>query len=269
VLRAHPSRPHSAARPRAAPGRGRLVGPASTAQSAPGRWRRHRPRSAQLTSPLPLSPGALADRLAGLLAAVPPEPGAAVLRVAVDGPDLSVDAGEAAPFALATALTERLPALSRPAVFVPAEGFYRPASLRLEHGRTDPDARYTDWLDAGALAREVLDRCGPGGPGEYLPALWDLERDRAARLEHRPAPAGGVLLVPGSLLQGLGLALDVVLHLRVSPAARRRRMPPERAWELPAYERYDQEVDPVGLADAVVLADHADRPALVLQGQFF
>jgi len=182
--------------------------------------------------------------------------------VAVDGPDA------ARPERLADAVAELLPALGRPAVVVPAAGFYRPASLRLEHGRTDPDARYTDWLDAGALAREVLDRTGPGGAGEYLPALWDLDRDRAARADYLPAPAGGVLLVPGSLLQGLGLAVDVVVHLRVGPAARRRRMPADRVWELPAFDRYDAEVDPAALADAVVLADHPDRPALVLQGRF-
>jgi hypothetical protein len=171
------------------------------------------------------------------------------------------------PRALAEALADRLPSLSRPAVVVPAEGFYRPASLRLEHGRTDPDARYSDWLDAGALSREVLDRVGPRGAGEYLPALWDVERDRAARLPHRPAPSGGVVLVPGSLLQGLGLAFDVVVHLRVGPAARRRRIPADRAWELPAFDRYDEEVDPTTLADAVVLADHPDRPALLLAGR--
>ncbi|MEU2347533.1 uridine kinase [Modestobacter sp. NPDC049651] len=172
------------------------------------------------------------------------------------------------PRTLAEGIAALLPGRSRPAVVVPAEGFYRPASLRLEHGRTDPDARYTDWLDSAALAREVLDRVGPGGPGSYLPVLWDLERDRAARLDHRPAPANGVLLVPGSLLQGLGLAFDVVVHLRVSPAARRRRVPADRAWELPAFDRYDDEVDPQLLADAVVLAEHPDRPALVLQGRF-
>ena len=181
--------------------------------------------------------------------------------MAVDGPDV------AAPEQLAAALAERLPVLGRPAVVVPATGFYRPASLRLEHGHTDPDARYTDWLDAGALAREVLDRVGPGGPGTYLPVLWDLVRDRAARSEYRRMPAGGVLLVPGALLQGVGLAFDVVVHLRVGPPARRRRTPPERAWELPAFDRYDAEVDPVALADAVVLADSADRPALVLAGR--
>ncbi|MGY1745344.1 uridine kinase [Blastococcus sp. SYSU D00695] len=158
--------------------------------------------------------------------------------------------------------------LGRPAVVVDAAGFYRPASLRLEHGRTDPDARYTDWLDAGALAREVLDPLGPGGSGEYLPVLWDLARDRAARAPRVPLPAGGVLLVAGALLQGVGLAFDAVVHLRVAPAARRRRTPAADAWQLPAFDRYDDEVDPAALADAVVLADSADHPALVLQGRF-
>ncbi len=180
----------------------------------------------------------------------------------VDGPDV------AAPHVLAGAVAERLPALGRPAVVVPAAGFLRPASLRFEHGRTDPDARYTDWLDTGALAREVLDRVGPGGPGEYLPVLWDTARDRAARAGYASMPPRGVLLVPGALLQGVGLALDVVVHLRLTPAARRRRWPEELAWELPAFDRYDDEVDPVALADAVVLTDRPDHPALLLQGRW-
>jgi hypothetical protein len=114
----------------------------------------------------------------------------------------------------------------------------------------------------------VLNPLGRGGSGRYLPALWDLARDRAVRARPRTMPDGGVLLVPGSLLQGVGLAFDVVVHLRVAPAARRRLTPREQAWELPAFDRYDDEVDPVSLADAVVLADHPDRPALVLAGRF-
>ncbi len=184
------------------------------------------------------------------------------MRVGVDGPDV------AAPGELAAAVADRLPVLGRPAAVVPAAGFLRPASLRLEHGRTDPDARYTDWLDTGALSREVLDRVGPWGRGEYLPVLWDVERDRAARAGYQPMPPRGVLLVPGALLQGVGLALDVVVHLRVAPPARRRRTPEEQAWELPAFDRYDEEVDPVALADAVVLADRPEHPALVLQGRW-
>jgi hypothetical protein len=58
------------------------------------------------------------------------------------------------------------------------------------------------------------------------------------------------------------------VHLRVSPPARARRTPRERAWELAAFDRYDDEVSPVDLADAVVLADSPDRPALVLAGRF-
>ena len=182
--------------------------------------------------------------------------------MAVDGPDV------AAPGELARAVAERLPPHGRPAVVVPAAGFLRPASLRLEHGRTDADARYDDWLDAGALTREVLAPAGPGGSGRYLPVLWDVERDRAARAARRPLQPGSVLLVPGSLLQGVGLAFDVTVHLRVSAAARARRTPPELAWELPAFDRYDEEVSPADLADAVVLADSPERPALVLQGVF-
>ncbi|MPQ99852.1 uridine kinase [Modestobacter sp. I12A-02628] len=200
--------------------------------------------------------------MAAELATVAPVPGAGALRVAVDGPPV------ADPEGLARSIAERLPALGRSAVVVPAAGFLRPASVRLEHGRTDPDARYEDWLDAGALAREVLDRTGPGGPGEYLPELWDTVRDRASRQVHRPLPPRAVLLVPGSLLQGVGLAFDVTVHVRVSAAARRRRTPAELAWELAAFDRYDAEVDPAALADLVVLAEHADRPALVRQGRF-
>lgn len=40
---------------------------------------------------------------------------------------------------------------------ISADDFLRPASLRFERGKQDPDARYTDWLDLGALRREVLD----------------------------------------------------------------------------------------------------------------
>jgi hypothetical protein len=174
----------------------------------------------------------------------------------------------ARPEELAAAVAERLPALGRGAVVVPAEGFYRPASLRLEHGRTDPDARYTDWLDGGALSREVLGPVGPGGSGQYLPVLWDLDRDRAVRARPQPVPDKAVLLVPGALLQGVGLAFDVVVHLRLAPAARQRLTPADQQWALPAFDRYDDEVDPAALADAVVLADHPDRPALVLQGRY-
>jgi hypothetical protein len=110
----------------------------------------------------------------------------------------------------------------------------------------------------------VLAPVGPRGSGSYLPVLWDVERDRSARAARRTMPAGGVLLVAGPLLLGLGLPFDVALHLRVSPAARSRRTPPERVWELPAFDRYDAEVSPAELADAVVLADSPDRPALVL-----
>ena len=100
------------------------------------------------------------------------------------------------------------------------------------------------------------------------PSRGSAERARAARPAPRPIPPRGVRLVPGPLRQGRGLPSDVVSPLGGPPPPRRRRTPQEQAWELPAYDRYDDEVDPVSLADAVVLADSPDHLALVLQGRF-
>ncbi len=178
------------------------------------------------------------------------------LRVAVDG------ASAAAPGALAGRITDRLRSTGRSALRVPAGGFLRPASLRFERGRHDADSFYEDWLDVAALRREVLDPLGPGGSGRYLPARWDADRDRATRAAYAEAPAAAVLLVDGALLLGHGLPFDLTVHLHLSAAALMRRTAEAERWTVPAYARYDAEVDPLGCADIVVHADDPRRPAL-------
>ena len=71
-----------------------------------------------------------------------------------------------------------------------------------------------------------------------------------------------MVVVDGPLLLGRGLPAELTVHLALSPAALARRTPPDEAWTLPAYARYAAEVDPVAVADLVVRADHAARPAL-------
>jgi hypothetical protein len=61
-------------------------------------------------------------------------------------------------------------------------------------------------------------------------------------------------------LLGAGLAFDFVVHLWLSPGALRRRVSDE--WALPAYERYENEVDPSALADVVVRMDDPRHPAI-------
>ncbi|MGW4484519.1 uridine kinase [Amycolatopsis sp. NPDC004368] len=201
----------------------------------------------------PISPEVLAAELTERVVALPHRR----LVVAVDGADGATDTA-----GLADALVDPLRLLGHAAVRVPASGFLRPASLRFEHGKRNPDARYTDWLDLGALRREVLDPLGGDGSGEVLPALWDTERDRATRLARVPVPEGGVVLVNGEFLLGAGLAFDLVVHLWLSPAALRRRLPADDAWALPAYERYESEVDPGALADVTVRVDDPRHPAV-------
>ncbi|HEY3708998.1 MAG TPA: uridine kinase [Amycolatopsis sp.] len=202
----------------------------------------------------PISPAALAAELTARIDSLTQR---GRLAVAVDGADGATGTAE-----LADALVDPLRLLGRPAVRVPARGFLRPASLRFEHGKRNPDARYTDWLDLGGLRREVLDPLAEDGTGEVLPALWDPERDRATRLPRVPVPERGVVLVDGEFLLGAGLSFDLVVHLWLSPAALRRRVPEDAQWALPAYDRYEEEVDPSALADVVVRVDDPRHPAV-------
>jgi hypothetical protein len=183
------------------------------------------------------------------------------LRVLVDG------AAVAGPGRLADALVDPLRALGRAVLRVSAEGFLRPASVRLEHGRTDPDAYYTDRLDFAALRREVLDPLAPGGSGRYLPSLWDPVTDRATRAGYAQAPDGAVLLLDGSLLLGRGLPAELTVHMRLSAGALTRRMPAGEAWALPAYGRYEDEVGPGGIADVTLRMDDPRHPALSVRSR--
>jgi hypothetical protein len=210
-------------------------------------------------APRPVAPDRLADVLADHLVAAADAAGAAVLRVAVDG----APAGE--PAGLADALVDPLRLRGRPALRVGARWFLRPASLRFERGRTDPDAFRDGWLDAGALRREVLEPVGPNGSGRYLPTLWDPDLDRATRASYAVAPTGAVLLVDGCLLLGRGLPFDLTVHVRLSAAALARRTPANQRWTLPAFARYEAEVDPDRTADVVVRLDDPRHPAITLR----
>jgi hypothetical protein len=161
-------------------------------------------------------------------------------------------------------LPAALLARGRTAYVVEARGFLRPSSVRLERGRDDPDAFYEDWLDVAALRREVLEPLDPGGSRRILPSLWDADRDRATRAAYVEVPEDAVVVVSGWFLLGLGLPFELTVHVALSPAARRRRVPAEHAArELPAWDRYDAEAQPGEWADLVVRADDPSRPALI------
>jgi hypothetical protein len=199
----------------------------------------------------PLTRERLVDEVVGLVGAR-----SGRVRMAVDGPP------PARPVELARGAAEALASLGRAAVVVDAEDYLRPASVRLEHGREDPDELLEGWLDVAGLRREVLEPAAPDGSGRVLPRLWNAAADRAYRDRYAQLPADGVVLLAGAMLLGRGLPLDAAVHLRMSGAALRRGLPPELLWTVPAHERYARENDPEGTAQLVVLADHPDRPAV-------
>jgi hypothetical protein len=217
----------------------------------------------------PVSSDVLVEELADRIADSDPGPGTDTgsgtdttgsghVRVAVDG------APAAGPAQLADALVGPLRVRGRPAVRISAGDFLRPASLRLEFGRDDPDSFYSGWLDEAGLTREVLGPAGPGGTGRILPRLWNAGTDRSARAAYEELRPGAVVLVSGPLLLGAGLAFDLSVHLQMSAAALLRRSDPAEAWTLPAYARYADEVDPAAFADVVVRVDDPRHPAMVL-----
>lgn len=200
----------------------------------------------------PVTPEGLVEELARLISAR-----AGWVRVAVDG------AEPASPRGLADALVAPLKARGRPTVRVRAEDQLRPASLRLERGREDPDGFYEDWLDGAGLAREVLMPLDPGGSGRIRPVRFDAAADRASRTGFTTVLPETVLIVSGPLLLGRGLPFDLTIHIALTEGALRRRMPAPLQWRVPAYIRYDAEVDPASWADVVIRADDPAHPAIV------
>ncbi|MCS0637369.1 uridine kinase [Streptomyces sp. LP05-1] len=195
----------------------------------------------------------LAGALAGHLDGLAPGDGGPWLKVAVDGPPA------AAPEGPAGLLAEALRLRGRAVLTVATGGFLRPASLRFEYGKEDPDTYFSGWFDTGALWREVFGPLEPGGSGRVLPDLWDPAADRATRSPYRELAPGGVLVLHGPFLLGHWFPFDLAVHLALSPGALARRT--EAAWTLPAFERYEQEVGPAGAADVVVRADDPRHPA--------
>jgi hypothetical protein len=199
----------------------------------------------------PVSPDLLVEEITDLVAGL-----SGRVRLALDGPP------PAGPAVLAERVAVQLRALGRAVLVVAATDFLRPASVRLEYGREDPDEFLDGWLDEAGLRREVLGPAGPDGSGRVLPRLWDAATDRAYRDGYTELPADGVVVLAGALLLGRGLPFDVSVHLRMSSAALARSLADGERWTLPAYDRYDAERDPAAAADLLVLADHPDRPAI-------
>jgi hypothetical protein len=179
-----------------------------------------------------------------------------IVRVAIDG------AHATKPDALAAALIEPLQALGRPSCAVRAATFWRDASVRLEYGHTDEYALRHDWLDLGALRRELLDPLGTGGSGRYLPSLRDPATNRSTRAELVTAPPGLVLLVSGQFLLGHELPFDRVIRLSASPATLARSTPADLAWTLPVIATYEAEVEPSALADIDIRVNDPRHPAI-------
>jgi hypothetical protein len=119
-------------------------------------------------------------------------------------------------------------------------------------------------LDRAAVEREVLLPVSDPEDATFLPSLRDPVSNRSTHAERRSLQRTGVLILTGELLLGLGLSLDASIHLAISRQARKRLISDDWAWTLPAYDRYDIDVDPTAVADVAIRYDDPRHPALSL-----
>ncbi|RJO68409.1 hypothetical protein D5S18_33960 [Nocardia panacis] len=196
---------------------------------------------------VPITPDALVDTVVEAVRGID-----GYVVVGVDGADA------AEPVRVAERIAAALREPGRPAHTVAVRDFVRPASLRLEFGRTDELSYRTAWFDYAAVRREVVSALREHG--RWLPALWDERTDRSARAATRTALPGTVLLVAGPMLLGRGLAFDHTLALAMSESALRRKTPESDRWTIPALLRHDAET--TDTPTTFVRWEHPDRPAL-------
>ena len=179
---------------------------------------------------------------------------AALDGIAVVGVDGAPAAGTEV---LASEIVDGLRARGRAAAVVRTSDYLRPASLRLEYGRSDPQSYRESWFDFAAIGREVIDAVRTHR--RWLPRLWDPVRDRSFRDEHRHATDSQIIVLAGPMLRTQALDLDLVIHLAMSEGALRRRTPDAEQWTIEPLLDDDAHAP---TADLEVRYDHPERPAL-------
>lgn len=194
----------------------------------------------------PITPAGLVDLCVQRCAELP--------RIAVVGVD---GAPAAAPVSFASEIVDGLRARGRAAAVVRTADYLRPASLRLEYGRSDPQSYRDNWFDFAAITREVI--AAVRAERRWLPRLWDPVRDRSFRDQRENATNDQIIVIAGAMLRTHALDLDLVIGLDMSEGALRRRTPDDEQWMIRPLLDDTAGAPP---ADLEVRYDHPDRPAL-------
>ncbi|HVV23833.1 MAG TPA: uridine kinase [Pseudonocardiaceae bacterium] len=114
-----------------------------------------------------------------------------VRRVAIDG----VDGAGKTHFAdeLATELRCR----NTPVIRASVDGFHQPRHIRHQRGRNSPEGFYRDSYDYESLIALLLNPLSPGGNGEYVSRVYDVEADQPVKKSPHQAVPGAVLVFDG------------------------------------------------------------------------
>jgi uridine kinase len=199
-----------------------------------------------------------------------------VLRVAVTG---ITACGKST---LATELRAAVAALGTPCIRLAVDGFHNPRAIRYRRGRDSAEGYYRDAYDYARLTERVLLPLGPGGSLRYAPRAFDLDTDTPVDVALEAAPAGGVAVLDASFLlrpeirdffdyrifvaaafetaEARGVARDAGALGGPQEAERLYRTRYHEAWRI-----HFREARPLQHADAIVVNDDLDDPALFVR----
>lgn len=195
------------------------------------------------------------------------------LRVAING---RVASGKTT---LARELASQLKTLGRTVLHVGVDGFHNPSAIRYRQGRSSARGYYEDAYDLDALRRVLLDPLGSTEDRQVRTAVFDHVSDEATEGATHTLYDDDILIVDGSflLLQPVRDAWDYVIFVDVERAVATERGVARDAPRLGGTEKarllhetryqeacdlYQTEVDPLSIANAVVLNDPIDQPTL-------
>lgn len=195
------------------------------------------------------------------------------VRVAIDGPTA---AGKTV---IADELVTPLETLGHTVLRASIDGFHHPRAHRYRNG-SDYKAYYHDSFNYAAIRRCILDPLGPGGTGEYIPAVFDFRTDSQVEPQPARAPSDAILLFDGVMLLREELCghwdyrifVHVDTHTSAERSARRdaQRHGTDSAARsayldryMPGQQYYLRQARPHHRADVVVINDYPHMPALL------
>lgn len=192
-----------------------------------------------------------------------------IQRVAIDGVD---GAGKST---FAKKLTTFVENLGRPVIHSTVDGFHNPRDIRFKNGK-GPESFYYDSYNYSRLKEVLLDPLSPKGNLNYIPEIFNVDKNESVAAVTKLASGSEVLIFDGIFLHrpelrdywDYSISLDVTFENSIPRGAQRGGSSPEIL--APSNERYIggqkiylSECRPQARASMLIVFNNLDSPKII------